>query len=138
MIKIQKEDFLVDAEVKILRSKFNNTGAVVTFIGTAREFSKGKKIKELFFESYKEMALKKLEILREEAIKKFDIFDLAVIHRVGKINIIENIVLIIALAEHRKAAFKACEWAIDELKQTVPIWKKEITTDGDIWVEEHP
>ncbi|HJP18440.1 MAG TPA: molybdenum cofactor biosynthesis protein MoaE [Nitrospinota bacterium] len=138
MIKIQEGDFLVDSEVRNLRSKFNNTGGVVTFIGTARESSKGKEIKELFFESYEEMAIKKLEALREEAIKKFDIFDLSVIHRLGEIQIADDIVLIIAIAEHRKAAFEACEWAIDELKRTVPIWKKEITTDGDVWVEDHP
>ncbi|MDP7555892.1 MAG: molybdenum cofactor biosynthesis protein MoaE [Nitrospinota bacterium] len=138
MIKIQEGDFLVDSEVRNLRSQFSNTGGVVTFIGTARESSKGKQIKELFFESYEEMALKKLETLREEAIKKFDIFDLSVIHRIGEIQIADDIVLIIAIAEHRKAAFKACEWAIDELKRTVPIWKKEITTDGDVWVEDHP
>ena len=138
MIKIQEEDFLVDTEVRNLRSQYNNTGGVVTFIGTARESSKGKEIKELFFESYKEMALKKLEALRKDAIKKFDIFDLGVIHRTGEIDITEDIVLIIAIAEHRKAAFEACEWAIDELKRTVPIWKKEITTDGKVWVEEHP
>ena len=138
MIKIQEEDFLVDTEVRNLRSQYNNTGGVVTFIGTARESSKGKEIKELFFESYKEMALKKLETLREEAIEKFDIFDLSVIHRLGEIQIADDIVLIIAIAEHRKAAFEACEWAIDELKRTVPIWKKEITTEGDVWVEDHP
>ena len=138
MIKIQEEDFLVDSEVRNLRSQFKNTGAVATFIGTAREFSKGKQIRELFFESYEEMAIKKLEELREEAIKKFDVFDLAVIHRIGEINIAEDIVLIIAIAEHRKAAFEACEWAMDELKRTVPIWKKEITTDGEVWVEKHP
>lgn len=138
MIKIQEEDFLVDSEVRQARSEYNNTGGVVAFIGTAREFSKGKQIKELFFESYEEMAIKKLETLREEAIKKFDIFELSVIHRIGNISIGDDIVLIIAIAEHRKAAFEACEWAIDELKRTVPIWKKEITTDGEIWVEEHP
>ena len=138
MIKIQEEDFLVDTEVRNLRSQYNNTGGVVTFIGTARESSKGKEIKELFFESYKEMALKKLEALREDAIEKFDIFDLSVIHRLGQIQIADDIVLIIAIAEHRKAAFEACEWAIDELKRTVPIWKKEITTEGDVWVEDHP
>lgn len=138
MIKIQEEDFLVDSEVRQVRSQYKNTGGVVAFIGTAREFSKGKQIKELFFDSYKEMAIKKLEELREEAIKKFDIFELSVIHRIGTIDIGEDIVLIIAVAEHRKAAFEACEWAIDELKRAVPIWKKEITTGGEIWVEEHP
>jgi len=138
MIKIQKEDFQVDKEVMRTRSSFKNTGGVVVFIGTAREFSKGKEIKELFFEAYEDMAVKKLHSLREEALKKFDILDLSITHRLGPISIAENIVLIIAIAEHRKAAFEACSWAIDELKRTVPIWKKEITTSGDIWVEPHP
>lgn len=138
IVRIQEEDFLVDSEVKNVRSRFKNTGGVVTFIGTARESSKGKEIKEMFFEAYKDMALKKLQTLREDALKKFDIFDLSIIHRVGKIEITENIVLIIAIAEHRKAAFEACSWAIDELKRTVPIWKKETATSGEVWVEQHP
>lgn len=138
MIRIQEGDFLVDSEVRNLRGKYKNTGGIVIFIGTARDISKGKEIKELFFEAFEEMAIKKLEQLRDEAIKKFDILDLEIIHRTGKIDIAENIVLIIAIAEHRKAAFEACEWAIDELKRAVPIWKKEFTTGGDVWVEEHP
>ncbi len=138
MIKIQEEDFVVDAEIKKVRSKFKNTGGVSVFIGTARNFSKGKQIKELFFETYKDMAITKLHSLREGALKKFDILELSIIHRIGTIGIGDNIVLIIAIAEHRKAAFEACSWAIDELKKIVPIWKKEITTEGDIWVEEHP
>jgi len=138
MIKIKKEDFQVDKEVMRTRSSFKNTGGVVVFIGTAREFSKGQEIKELHFKSYKDMALKNLQILREEALKKFDILELSIIHRLGPISIAENIVLIIATAEHRKAAFEACSWAIDELKRTVPIWKKEMTTGGDVWVEPHP
>jgi len=138
MIKIQKEDFQVDKEVMRARSPFKSAGGVVVFIGTAREFSKGKEIKELFFESYEDMAAKKLHSLREEALKKFDILELSITHRLGPISIAENIVLIIAIAEHRKSAFEACSWAIDELKRTVPIWKKEITTGGDVWVEPHP
>lgn len=138
MIKIQEEDFVVDAEIKRVRSQFKNTGGVSVFIGTARNFSKGKQIKEMFFETYKDMAMNKLHTLREEALKQFDILELSIIHRIGTINIGDNIVLIIAIAEHRKAAFEACSWAIDELKKTVPIWKKEMTTEGDVWVEDHP
>ncbi len=138
MIKIQEEDFNVDTEIKSARSSFKNTGGISVFIGTARNFSKGKQIKELLFETYKDMAITKLHSLREEALKKFDILGLSIIHRIGTIGIGDNIVLIIAIAEHRKAAFEACSWAIDELKKIVPIWKKEITTEGDIWVEEHP
>lgn len=138
MIKIQEEDFVVDAEIKRVRSKFKNTGGVSVFIGTARSVSKGKQIKELFFETYKDMAINKLHTLREKALKQFDILELSIVHRIGTIGIGDNIVLIIAIAEHRKAAFDACSWAIDELKKTVPIWKKEMTTEGDVWVENHP
>ncbi len=71
-------------------------------------------------------------------MEKFDLLNLAIIHRYGKIDINENIVLIISSSEHRPEAFAACRFCIDELKQIVPIWKKEITTEGEIWVEEHP
>jgi molybdopterin synthase catalytic subunit len=138
MIRIQKEDFNIDAEISRLRKKYKNTGAVVTFVGIARDFSKGKPIESLFFEHYPGMAEKKLNHVRDEAISRFNILDIGIIHRVGKIDIAENIVLIISISQHRKEAFLACQWCIDELKKIVPIWKKETTTDGEIWVEEHP
>lgn len=138
MIKIQKADFNIEEEILALRKPFRNTGAAVIFLGTAREFSKGKEIKGLEFEHYSGMAEKSLQGLREKALKEFDILNVGIIHRFGKIEITENIVLIIVISQHRKEAFKACEFCIDELKKTVPIWKKEATVDGDVWVEEHP
>jgi molybdopterin synthase catalytic subunit len=84
------------------------------------------------------MAQKKLREIRERALKDFDIVELLIIHRHGEIMIGENIVLIIAGAEHRAEAFRACRWAIDELKQITPIWKLEHTPEGEVWVEEHP
>ncbi|TKS58196.1 MAG: molybdopterin biosynthesis protein MoeE [Nitrospira sp.] len=84
------------------------------------------------------MAQKKLCEIRERALKDFDILDLLIIHRYGEITIGENIVLIIAGAEHRAEAFRACKWAIDELKQITPIWKLEHTPEGEVWIEEHP
>ena len=138
MVRIQKENFNIDTEITDLRKKYKNTGAVVTFVGVAREFSKGKTIKNLLFEHYPGMAEKQLTHIREEAISKFNVLDVGIIHRIGKIDIAENIVLIISISPHRKEAFLACEWCIDELKKIVPIWKKEITADGEIWVEEHP
>ena len=75
---------------------------------------------------------------RERALKDFDILELLIVHRYGEITIGENIVLIIAGAEHRAEAFRACKWAIDELKQITPIWKLEHTPSGEVWVEEHP
>jgi molybdopterin synthase catalytic subunit len=138
MIKIQKADFNIEEEILALRKPFLNAGAAVVFLGTARDFSKGKEIKGLEFEYYPGMAEKSLEGLREKVLNKFDILDAGIIHRFGKIEIADNIVLIIVVSQHRKEAFKACEFCIDELKKTVPIWKKEVTADGDVWVEEHP
>ena len=111
---------------------------MVAFLGTARDISKGKRINHLDFEHYPGMAEKQLSKLREEAITRFKILDAGIIHRVGRIEITENIVLIIAISEHRKEAFRACEWLIDELKKIAPIWKKESTEDGEVWVEQHP
>ncbi|MDI6655649.1 MAG: molybdenum cofactor biosynthesis protein MoaE [Candidatus Hydrothermarchaeota archaeon] len=136
-IRIQREDFSVEEEIKKVKAKSARIGGVVAFLGTVREFSRGKEIKKLLYEHYPEMAQKKLEELRKRVLQNFDVVEVAIIHRTGEIKISENIVLIIVAAEHRNEAFKACQWCIDELKRAVPIWKKEITTDGEVWVEEH-
>ncbi|MDT8317884.1 MAG: molybdenum cofactor biosynthesis protein MoaE [bacterium] len=138
MVRIQKEDFSMDEEVKKVMASSKSIGGVATFLGTARDISKGKDIELLSFEHYHGMAEKKLSELRDEMMDSYDIIELSIIHRVGEIKPGENIVLIVAAARHRAAAFDACEACIDELKRVVPIWKKETTTDGDYWVEEHP
>lgn len=138
MIRIQSKDFSIDEEVRRVKNSSKRIGGIVTFLGIGREFSRGKDIKWLEFDHYPGMAEKKLEEIRATALEKFDILEVGIVHRTGKIEIGENIVLIIVAAEHRKDAFRACEWCIDELKQIVPIWKKEITTEGEVWVEEHP
>lgn len=135
-VRIIDEDFSVDAEIKKVKSVSKRIGGIVTFLGTARDFSRGKEIKKLVFEDYSDMAIEKLKELRERALEKFDIIEVSMLHRTGEIEVGENIVLIIAAAEHRKDAFSACTWLIDELKKVVPIWKKEVTTEGEIWVEE--
>jgi len=86
-------------------------------------------------EKYRDM---KLEELRDGALSHFDVVDISLVHRYGRIPIGDDIVLIVAAAEHRADAFAACRWCIDELKQIVPIWKKEKTSEGEVWVEEHP
>ncbi len=138
MIKLQREDFSIEEAVNEIKKKSRNIGAVVTFLGVAREFSRGEKVVELEYEAYSEMAIKKLEEIREEALKKFNIIDVIIIHRYGRISINENIVLIVVAAPHRKDAFQACMFCIDELKRRVPIWKKEKTEKGEVWIEEHP
>jgi len=90
------------------------------------------------FEQYAGMAEKALQALHDEALERFDIIDARIIHRVTTVHAGDQIVLIVVGAEHRKPAFEACEWLIDELKQRVPIWKKETTPAGDSWVTQHP
>lgn len=136
-IRILEEDFSVDAEIKRIKAVSRRIGGIVTFLGTVRDFSRGKEVKKLVFEHYPDMAVEKMKELREKALEKFDIIEVSMLHRKGEIEIGENIVLIVVAAEHRKDAFLACMWLIDELKKVVPIWKKEITAEGEIWVEEH-
>jgi molybdopterin synthase catalytic subunit len=137
-IRIQREDFSVEDETLKIRNGSKRIGGIVSFLGTARDFSKGRDIHMIDFEYYPGMAEKRLAEIREQALKDYDIIDVTIIHRVGEISIGENIVLIVVGAEHRKDAFRACSWCIDELKRITPIWKKETTPQGEVWVEEHP
>ena len=110
-------------------------GATVTLDGYAREWTKGKRTLYLIYEAYDAMALTEMQRLGVEAHNQFEIAHLGIVHRTGRIEIGETSVVIAASAPHRRAAFEACEWAIKELKRTVPIWKKEIYADGEAWVE---
>ena len=138
LVRVQREDFSVDAEINRVRSRSKRIGGISIFLGTARDRSKGRDVDGITFEHYEGMAQKKLREIRQRALKDFDILELLIVHRYGDIAIGENIVLIIAGAEHRAEAFRACKWAIDELKQITPIWKLEHTPNGEVWVEEHP
>lgn len=138
LIRIQKQDFDINKEVERVKAASKSIGGVVVFLGTARDVSKGEDIVKLDFEHYPGMAEKKLKEIRETALKNFNIIEMGIVHRTGAIDIGENIVLIVAAAEHRNDAFMACEWAITELKRITPIWKKETTKKGEVWVKEHP
>jgi len=137
-VRIQREDFSVTEEIEAIKKVSRNIGGIVVFLGTGRELSKGENIAKLNFEHYPKMAEKKLEELRLKAIHDYKIIDMSIIHRIGEIDIGENIVLIVAAGEHRKEAFSACEWAITELKRTTPIWKRETTSTGEVWVQDTP
>ena len=137
-IRIQEEDFSTEEEVNRIKERSKRIGGIVTFLGTARDFSKGKDIQKIDFEYYPGMAEKKLNEIRERALADYNLIEVSIVHRVGRIEIGDNIVLIIVAAQHRKDAFKACEWCIDELKRITPIWKREETNDGEVWVVEHP
>jgi molybdopterin synthase catalytic subunit len=137
-IRIQQENFVVTDEIEAIKKVSRYIGGITTFLGTGRELSKGESISKLNFEHYPKMAEKKLNEIRVQAIKDYGIIEMIIIHRIGEIDIGENIVLIVAAGEHRKETFKACEWAITELKRTTPIWKRETTTTGEVWVQDTP
>ena len=109
-------------------------GATVTLDGYAREWTKGRRTLYLIYEAYDSMALTEMQRLGDEAHKRFEIAHIGIVHRTGRLDIGETSVVIAVSAPHRQAAFQACEWAIKELKRTVPIWKKEIYEDGEEWV----
>jgi molybdopterin synthase catalytic subunit len=110
-------------------------GATVTLDGYAREWTRGRRTLHLVYEAYAPMALSELRRLGREAHERFEIAHIGIVHRTGRTEIGETSVVIAVSAPHRRAAFEACEWAIRELKRTVPIWKKEIFEDGEVWVE---
>ncbi|MDD2929211.1 MAG: molybdenum cofactor biosynthesis protein MoaE [Sideroxydans sp.] len=137
-VRIQQEDFSQDAEIAALKASSKRMGGIATFLGCARDFSEGRDVSQISFEAYGSMALAEMRKLREEAISTFDLLDARIVHRVTTVQAGDNIVFIAAGAAHRAAAFDACRWMIDELKQRVPIWKKEITPQGESWVTPHP
>ena len=110
-------------------------GASVTLDGYAREWTAGRRTCYLVYEAYEQMAVAEMKRLGEQAHEKFQISHIGIVHRTGRLAIGETSVVITVSAPHRKAAFEACEWAIRELKRTVPIWKKEVFEDGEEWVE---
>lgn len=110
-------------------------GATVTLDGYVRQFTKGRETLYLEYEAYEPMAMKEMAKLIEAAHEQFEISNIGIVHRVGKLEIGETSVVISVAAPHRESAFAACEWLIRELKRTVPIWKKEVYADGEEWIE---
>ena len=137
-VRVQRENFSLDVEIDRVRARSKRIGGIVTFLGTARDWSKGHAVSGITFEHYEGMAQKKLREIRARALKQFGVLEVLILHRYGTIEVGENIVLIVVGSEHRAEAFKACQWCIDELKQITPIWKLEQTPEGQVWVEEHP
>ena len=116
----------------------DSCGGIVAFVGTVRDSTQNKEVTQLDFSTYKPMALKEMQHIAEIAIKKFEIKKMAIHHAEGMLQIGDIPVIITVGSPHRKAAFEACEFAIDALKETVPIWKKEYFSDGEVWVNAHP
>ncbi|MGZ8846596.1 MAG: molybdenum cofactor biosynthesis protein MoaE [Pyrinomonadaceae bacterium] len=125
----------IDVGAVVRRVVLPECGATVTLDGYAREWTRGRRTLYLVYEAYEPMALSEMRRLGEQAHAQFDIAHIGIVHRTGRLEIGETSVVITVSAPHRRAAFTACEWAIRELKRTVPIWKKEVFEDGEIWVE---
>jgi MoaE-MoaD fusion protein len=113
-------------------------GAAVAFEGVVRDNTRGRRTLYLDYEAYEDMAVKQMEELSEQALSRFPIRDVAIVHRLGRLEIGEISVLIVVASGHRAAAFDACRWLIDTLKRTVPIWKKEYFEDGVVWADGEP
>jgi MoaE-MoaD fusion protein len=128
----------IDGEAVLNKLKQPADGAAVVFEGVVRDNSRGRRTLYLNYEAYEEMALKQMDGLAEQALQQFPIRDVAMVHRLGRLEIGEASVLIVVASAHRAAAFDACRWLIDSLKRTVPIWKKEYFEDGAVWADGEP
>jgi molybdopterin converting factor subunit 1 len=118
--------------------KLPEDGATVVFEGVVRNHSRGRRTLYLDYEAYEAMALAQMRALAEDARARFAVRDVAIVHRLGRIEIGETSVLIVVTSAHRGPAFEACRWIIDTLKKTVPIWKKEYFDDGAVWADGEP
>jgi molybdopterin synthase catalytic subunit len=135
IVRIQTEDFDLGAELNKLRMANPSIGALVSFVGQVRDMNDGDAINTLTLEHYPEMTQKALEAIEFEAKTRWDIIDALIIHRVGTLKPLDQIVLVAASSAHRGEAFKACEFIMDYLKTSAPFWKKEATSQGERWVE---
>ncbi len=136
-VRIQTEDFDLSAEVAALRAQDPRVGAVCTFLGTVRDRTAGTpgSISSMELEHYPGMTEKAIEAMIEQAMQRFDIYGARVIHRVGLLQPLDQIVLVAVTSAHRGESFQACEFLIDYLKTQAPFWKKEQTIDGARWVD---
>lgn len=135
-VKIQAEPLNTDYCIKQVMSP--DCGGIDIFVGTVRNATKGKRVVRLEFEAYESMALKEMKKLGEQAMEQWPVQKVVIHHRTGVLDIGDIPVIIAVSAVHRDAAFDACRYIIDTLKQTVPIWKKEVFEDGEVWVAAHP
>jgi len=126
---------VIDSSAVARSLQSGEDGALVIFEGVVRDNARGKSVRFLEYEAYEPMALKKLEEVGAMVKRRFDIRDIAIVHRLGRLDVGECSTLIVIASAHREAAFEACRFAIDTIKQIVPIWKKEFYADGEVWIE---
>lgn len=134
-VSIQTQDFDLGAEVTALRAADPGVGAVASFVGTVRDRNDGQGVSAMELEHYPGMTEKAIEAMIDEAFRRFDIRAARVIHRVGPLAPLDQIVLVVVTSAHRGAAFQACEFLMDYLKTQAPFWKKETTPEGSRWVD---
>jgi molybdopterin synthase catalytic subunit len=134
-VSIQTEDFDLSAEVARLRADEKGVGAVCTFVGTVRDRNDGQSVSTMELEHYPGMTEKSIEAMIDEAHQRFDIFGARVVHRVGLLQPLDQIVLVAVTSAHRGESFQACEFLMDYLKTQAPFWKKEQTPEGARWVD---
>ena len=128
----------IDSQTLASSLKRPEDGAVVIFEGVVRNNTKGRPTSYLEYDCYQEMALKQMESLSRDALARFSVRHVTLVHRLGRLNVGETSVLVVVASAHRAQAFDACRWLIDTLKKTVPIWKKETFVDGAVWAAGEP
>ena len=128
----------IDAGPLVAQAKHGEDGAVVVFDGIVRNHTRNRQTLYLDYEAYEDMALKQMDSLAREAITRFGVRHVNLVHRLGRLDVGETSVLIVVASAHRAQAFDACRWLIDTLKKTVPIWKKETFVDGAVWAPGDP
>ena len=134
-VSIQTQDFDVATEIAVLRSGDAGVGAVCSFIGTVRDRNDGSAVSAMELEHYPGMTEKAIEAMIDEALQRFDVRAARVIHRVGPLQVCDQIVFVAVTSAHRGQSFQACEFLMDYLKTQAPFWKKESTPEGDRWVD---
>jgi molybdopterin synthase catalytic subunit len=134
-VVIQTQDFDLSAEIEALRAGDQRVGAICSFVGTVRDRNDGLNVSELELEHYPGMTEKSIEAMIDEAHKRFDMFAARVIHRVGSLKPLDQIVMVAVTSAHRGESFQACEFLMDYLKTQAPFWKKEQTPNGARWVD---
>nr|WP_324259186.1 molybdopterin synthase catalytic subunit MoaE [Cellvibrio fontiphilus] len=134
-ISIQKDDFDVGNEYASLVMNDTHAGAVVFFVGRVREMNQSRRVSGLSLEYYSGMTERVLEQILESAKQRWDLLSVRIIHRVGRLQLMDQIVFVGVTSKHREQAFQAAEFLMDFLKTQAPFWKKEITEEGEIWVE---
>ena len=134
-VSIQTEDFNLDAEVMALRQNDKRVGAICTFTGTVRDRNDGLNVSSMELEHYPGMTEKAIESMVDDAHKRFDIYGARVVHRVGLLKPLDQVVMVAVTSAHRAESFKACEFLMDYLKTQAPFWKKEQTPEGTRWVD---